>query len=149
YLKGHGVRSVDANDPITGDTLFPIASCTKGFTTVALAILADEGKLSFDDPVRKHLPFFRLGDPLADREGTLPDLVCHRSGRGPHEMVWFRPPGGPRKPGRRAGRLPPNKPFRSTFQYQSTMFTAAGLTAAAVSGTSWDSFVQKRLLNPL
>src|SRR5437879_5441856 len=39
YLKGHGVKEISGNDPVTPDTLFPIASCTKGFTTTAMALL--------------------------------------------------------------------------------------------------------------
>src|SRR5579872_3039047 len=74
YLKGHGTREVGGKDSVTPDTLFPIASCTKAFTTTAMAVLADEGKLAWDDPVRKHVPFFRLSDPLADANVTLRDL---------------------------------------------------------------------------
>src|SRR4051794_19272853 len=92
YLKGHGLREVGGTEPVTPDTLFPIASCTKGFTTAALAILADEGKLDWDDPVRRHVPFFRLSDPLADREVRLRDLACHRTGLGGHDFLWYRSP---------------------------------------------------------
>src|SRR5438874_1350192 len=52
YLKGFGVRSVEARDPVTPDTLFPIGSCSKAFTTTSLAMLVDEGKVGWDDPVR-------------------------------------------------------------------------------------------------
>ena len=51
---------------MTPDTIFPLASCTKAFTTTAMAMLVDEGKMSWDDPVRKHVPYFHLSDPLAD-----------------------------------------------------------------------------------
>src|SRR5262245_24733135 len=53
YLKGFGVRDVGTKLPVTADTVFPIASCTKSFTAHALALLVDEGKLDWDDPVRK------------------------------------------------------------------------------------------------
>jgi len=149
YLKGHGVRAAGGKDPVTPDTLFPIASCTKAFTTTALAILVDEGKLSWDDPVRKHVPFFRLADPLADRDVTLRDLVCHRTGLGNHDLLWYRSPWTQEESIRRAGLLPLDRPFRTAFQYQSTMFTAAGLAAAKAAETSWSDFVQKRLLDPL
>src|ERR1700676_752275 len=80
YLKGHGVRELDGKDPITPDTLFPLASCSKAFTTTALAMLIDDGKLAWDDPVRKHVAFFHLADPLADGDVRLRDLLCHRTG---------------------------------------------------------------------
>ena len=66
YLRGHGFRSIDDNAKVTPDTLFPIASCTKSFTTAAMALLVDEGKMSWDDPPRKYVPYFHLSDPLVD-----------------------------------------------------------------------------------
>jgi CubicO group peptidase (beta-lactamase class C family) len=149
YLKGHGLREVVGKDPVTPDTLFPIASCTKAFTTTAMAILVDEGKLRWDDPVRKHVPFFRLSDPLANREVTLRDLVCHRTGLAGHDLLWYRSPWSQEEVIRRAGLLPLDRPFRSAFQYQSTMFTAAGLAVASAAKTPWADFVQKRLFDPL
>src|SRR5689334_10207594 len=62
YLKGFGVKDVNTKQPVTPDTLFAIGSTTKAFVTAAMAMLADDGKLSWDDPVRKHLPYFRLSD---------------------------------------------------------------------------------------
>jgi CubicO group peptidase (beta-lactamase class C family) len=149
YLRGHGVRDLGTKEPVTPDTLFPIASCTKAFTTTALAILVDEGKLAWDDPVRKHVPYFHLSDPRADREVTLRDLVCHRTGLRGHDLLWYRSPWSQEEIIHRVGRLPLDKPFRGAFQYQSTMFTVAGHAVAAASGLSWADFVQKRLLDPL
>src|SRR5262249_20090088 len=125
YLKGHGVRDVTTKDPVTPDTLFSIASCTKAFTTTAMAILIDEGKMAWDDPVRKHVPFFHLSDSLADKEIVLRDLVCHRTGLRGHDMLWFHSPWTQEEQVRKLALLPLDKPFRSAFQYQSTMFVAA------------------------
>jgi CubicO group peptidase (beta-lactamase class C family) len=149
YLEGHGVRDVARRDPVTPDTLFPLASCTKGFTTTALAILADEGKLTWDDPVSKHVPFFHLSDPLADREVRLRDLLCHRTGLREHVFLWYHSPLSQEETIRRAGLLPLDRPFRSTFQYQSTMFTTTGFVVRSAARMPWDEFVQKRLLDPL
>jgi CubicO group peptidase (beta-lactamase class C family) len=149
YLKGHGVRRLGRPEPVTPDTLFPIASCTKAFTTAAMAVLADEGKMAWDDPVRKHLPWFHLADPRADRLVTLRDLLTHRTGLRSHDLLWYRSPWTQEEIIRRAGRLPLDKPFRGAFQYQSTMFTAAGHAVAAAAGTPWADFVRKRLLEPL
>jgi CubicO group peptidase (beta-lactamase class C family) len=149
YLKGHGLREVGGKAPVTPDTLFPIASCTKGFTATAMAVLVDEGKLAWDDPVRKHVPFFRLADPLADREVRLRDLVCHRTGLAGHDMLWYRAPWTQEEAIRRAGKLPLDRPFRSAFQYQSTMFAAAGYAVQSAARTPWSDFVHQRLLDPL
>jgi CubicO group peptidase (beta-lactamase class C family) len=149
YLRGHGVRCVEDGAKVTPDTLFPIASCTKSFTTTAMALLVDEGKMRWDDPPRQYVPYFHLSDPFVDREVTLRDLVTHRTGLRDHHMLWYRSPWTQEEIIRRAGRLPLDKPFRTTFQYQSTMFTVAGFAVARASGLSWADFVQKRLLNPL
>jgi CubicO group peptidase (beta-lactamase class C family) len=149
YLKGHGLRAVGSDRPVTPDTVFPLASCTKGFTTTLLAMLVDEGKIRWDDPVRKHLPWFRLADPLADREVTLRDLITHRTGLRGHDLLWYRSPLKQEELVRRAGLLPLDKPFRTTFQYQSTMFTAAGLAAGETAKTTWADLVRKRIFEPL
>jgi CubicO group peptidase (beta-lactamase class C family) len=64
-------------------------------------------------------------------------------------LLWYRSPWTQEDIIRRAGRLPLDKPFRTTFQYQSTMFTVAGFAVAKASGLSWSDFVQRRLLDPL
>ena len=88
YLKGYGVREKGKDDKVTPDTVFPIASCSKAFTATAIAMLADEGKLKWDDKVREHLDYFRLSDELADREVTIRDLLCHRTGMPRHDLLW-------------------------------------------------------------
>ncbi len=75
-------------EKVTPDTVFPIASCTKAFTATAVAMLDEEGKLKWDDKVHDHLDYFRLSDELADREVTLRDLLCHRTGMPRHDMLW-------------------------------------------------------------
>lgn len=149
YLKGHGVRSIEDGTKVTPDTLFPIASCTKSFTTAAMALLVDQGKMRWDDPPGKFVPYFHLSDPLVDREVTLRDLVTHRTGLRDHLLLWYRSPVPQKERIQRFAHLPLDKPFRTSFQYQSTMFTVAGLAVAEASGMSWDDFVRKRLLDPL
>lgn len=149
YLKGLGVKDIGTRAPVTADTLFPIGSCTKAFTTTAMAMLVDEGKMSWDDPVRKHLDFFHLADPLADANVTLRDLVTHRTGLASNDLLWYRAPWSPEEVVRRIGLVKPVHSFRSKFQYQTTMFTAAGLAVGRASGRPWADFIQKRILDPL
>src|SRR5262245_43495267 len=80
FVGGVGVRVLGKPDQVTDDTVFPFASCTKAMTATLIANLADEQVLSWDDPVRKHLPNFHLSDPTADAAVTLRDLMCHRTG---------------------------------------------------------------------
>jgi len=149
YLAGHGVKELGGKAAVTPDTLFPLGSCTKAFTTTAMAMLVDEKRMGWDDPVRKHVPFFRLSDPLADSQVTLRDLVTHRTGLAPHDLLWYHADWTGEEAVRRVGRLPLDRPFRTTFQYQTTMFTAAGLAVASASKTSWADLIEKRLFAPL
>jgi CubicO group peptidase (beta-lactamase class C family) len=149
YLKGHGVREAGRNGPVTPDTQFPLASCSKAFTTALVGILADDGKLSWDDPVRKHLPDFHLSDPAADALVALRDLGSHRTGLAGHDLLWYRAPWSQAEMIKRARKLPLARPFRTEMQYQSVMYVALGHAAARAGGKSWAELVEERLLKPL
>ena len=95
YSKGFGVRSLNNKLPMTSETLIGIASNSKGFTCTALAILADEGKLNWDDKVTKFLPDFKMYDDYVTQELTIKDLVTHRAGLGLGQGdLMFFPEGG-------------------------------------------------------
>lgn len=148
FLSG-GVKALGGEDPVTSDTLFGIGSVTKGVTTVALALLVDEGKMRWDDPVRAYVPSFRLQDPLADAQVTLRDLVCHRTGLSRHELLWYGAPWGRAEVIRRIGLVAPSTPFRSRYEYQNIMYLIAGEAVAQAAGCSWEEFVKTRLFDPL
>lgn len=149
YLRGHGVKELGRRDPVTPGTVFPLASCTKAFTVTALGMLADDGKLSWDDPVRKHLPNFKLADPLASADVTLRDLLCHRTGIAAHDLLWYHRPWSLEERLRRVSRLEPSHRFRAEFEYQVVLFGAAGLAGARAAGMSWEELVRSRVLQPL
>jgi CubicO group peptidase (beta-lactamase class C family) len=150
--KGYGVRRAGEEAPVDAETLFGIASNTKAFTCAALSILADEGRLSWDDPVTKHLPGFQMWDPWVTREVTVRDLVTHRAGLGlgQGDLMWWPPTTHTRAEVVRGIRwLKPASSFRSRYAYNNVMYVAAGELLAAVSGRSWDDFVRERILSPL
>jgi len=149
YLAGHGLRELGKPDRVTPDTVFPLASCGKGFTTALLAQLVDEKKLAWDDPVRKHLNDFHLSDPLADGDIRIDDLVTHRTGVAPHDLLWYKAAWDQDEMIRRLAFLPLDKPFRTTMQYQSIMYVAAGKAVGQAAGVPWGDLVQQRLLKPL
>ncbi len=149
YLNGVGVRELGAQRPVTPDTLFAIGSCTKAFTATALAILVEEGKVDWDDPVRKHLPWFRLDDPLADRDVRLCDLLCHRIGLASHDMLWYGAPWSIEESVRRMAFLERSTSFRSTYEYNNLAYLAAGLAIETIAKKPWHLFVQERLFKPL
>jgi CubicO group peptidase (beta-lactamase class C family) len=78
--RGFGVRKLGEPATVDAHTLFAIASNTKAFTAAALAILVDEGKLSWDDRVVDRLPGFQMADPFVTREMRVRDLWVHRRG---------------------------------------------------------------------
>jgi CubicO group peptidase (beta-lactamase class C family) len=152
YARGFGVRRVGEPAMVDADTLFAIGSNTKAFTTAALAILVDEGKLRWDDKVIDYLPDFRLADPWVTREFTIRDLLTHRSGLGlgAGDLLFVPRTDFSRGEIVRALRhLKPVSSFRSEFAYDNLLYGVAGEVVAAASGRSWEDFVTERILAPL
>jgi CubicO group peptidase (beta-lactamase class C family) len=149
YIQGFGVREGGRADLVTPDTLFAIGSVTKSFTATAIAMLVDDGKMAWDDPVRKHIEFFRLSDPLANEHVTIRDLLAHRTGLGRHDILWYRSPWEREELIRRMGRVALEHSFRSKHAYQNLMYLAAGYAAGRAAGSTWERLVKKRLLDPL
>ncbi len=148
-LKGYGRRSTDAKDVVTPDTVFPLASCTKQFTTALLAMLVDDGSLDWDDPVKKHFPEFKLSDPNANAMLTVRDLVTHRTGLASHDLLWYRAPWNIEHTLKQVPLLPLDYPFRSGYRYNSITFMAAGRVAEKCGKKKWEELVRERLLDPL
>jgi CubicO group peptidase (beta-lactamase class C family) len=150
--KGYGVRRQGESAPVTAHSLFRIASNTKAFTTAALAMLVDEGKIRWDDPVTQHMPSFQLYDPYVTREMTIRDLLTHRSGLGlgAGDLMFF-PPGdlGRDEIIRRLRFIKPATSFRSAYAYDNLLYIVAGQLIPAVTGKSWDDFVRDRIFTPL
>jgi CubicO group peptidase (beta-lactamase class C family) len=89
YAKGYGVRKLGDPAAVNEKTLFAIGSASKAFTAAAIAMLVDEGKVKWDDPVTKHLPGFQLFDPYATRELSVRDILSHRSGLERGDLLWY------------------------------------------------------------
>ncbi len=146
---GVGVRRLPNGDPVTEATQFAIASTTKAMTTTLLAMLVDEGRLRWDDPVRRHLPWFQLADPYAAANVAVRDLVCHRTGLSRNDMLWYRSDWGRAEIVQRAGRVDLAAGFREKYQYNNIMYMAAGLVIEAITGQSWEQVIRERLFEPL
>jgi CubicO group peptidase (beta-lactamase class C family) len=150
--KGYGVKRMGTTEAVDARTLFAIASNTKAFTAAALGLLVQDGKLSWDDPVMRHLPTFQMYDPYVSREMTIRDLLTHRSGLGLGEgdLLYFPPSTFSRKEIVEKVRfLRPASSFRSKYAYDNILYIVAGEVVAAVSGQPWEAFVRDRLLVPL
>ncbi len=152
YAKGYGVRELGKPGQVDADTLFQIGSNTKAFTTAALALLIDEGKLHWDDKVIDYLPQFRMQDPYVTREFTIRDLLTHRSGlgMGAGDLMFFPATDFSRDEIIHGLRyLKPVSGFRSKFDYDNLLYMVAGQIIPAVTGRSWEDFVTQRILEPL
>lgn len=152
YAGGAGVAAKGSSQRVDADTLFQIGSVSKAFTAAALAVLADEGKLAWDDPVIDYLPEFRMHDPWVTREFTIRDLLTHRSGLplGAGDLLMFPDGTGTVDDVIRAMRFfVPETSFRSTFAYDNLLYVIAGEVVARVAGMSFEDFVEQRVMQPL
>ena len=153
YAKGHGVRSLANKKDMNENTLVGVASNSKGFTCFALAMLVDEGKLNWDDKVRKHIPEFQLYDAWVTAQFTVRDLVTHRSGMGlgAGDLMFF-PEGNDftsKDVIKNVKHLKPVSSFRSEFMYNNNMFIIAGEVLKRVSGLSWEEFIETKIMKPV
>src|SRR5215510_8084776 len=153
HSKGYGVRSLNTKQPMDENTLIAIGSNTKAFTTVALGILVDEGKLKWDDRVRDYIPEFKLYNPYVSEEFTIRDLLTHRSGMGlgAGDLMFFPDSSDFNLKDilYNLRFLKPVSGFRTKYDYDNNLYIVAGEVVARVSGKSWDDFVQERILTPL
>jgi CubicO group peptidase (beta-lactamase class C family) len=149
YAKGYGVRKLGDPAPVDEKTLFAIGSASKAFTAASIAMLVDEGKVKWDDPVTKHLSGFQLFDPYATRELSVRDVLSHRSGLERGDLLWYGSSYDRDEVVRRVRYLKPGWSFRSRFGYQNIMFLTAGQIIPRVTGKSWDDFVRDRIFTPL
>ncbi len=149
YAKGFGVKELGKPDAVTPDTLFGIASNSKAFTTAAMAILVDEKKMSWDDPVRKYVDYFHLDDPCADSLVTLRDIVSHRTGLSRHDELWDNTNWSREQVIRAIGHVKLSKPIRTAYQYNNIMFMTAGEAVATAAKMPWNDFVRTRIFEPL
>jgi CubicO group peptidase (beta-lactamase class C family) len=147
--KGYGVRRLGEPAPVDAKTLFGIASNTKVFTAVALGLLVEEGKIEWDAPVVRYLPWFQMSDPYVTRELSIRDLLVHRSGLGlgAGDLLWWPPSTYDRKEiARRLRHLPLATSFRSAYAYDNVLYLIAGEVIETISGQSWEDFVSARIL---
>lgn len=147
--KGYGVRKLGEAAPVDARTLFGIASNTKAFTATALGLLVEEGRLTWDARVIDYLPWFRMSDPYVTHEMTIRDLLVHRSGLGlgAGDLLWWPASTYNRHEiARRIRYLPLKTSFRSAYAYDNVLYLVAGEVIEAVSGQSWEDFVQSRIL---
>lgn len=150
--RGWGLREQGKPAKVDAKTLFAIASNTKAFTAASLSILADEGKLSLDDRVTDHLPWFRMSDPYVTREMRVRDLLAHRSGLGLGAgdlLYWPGTDYSTEEVARRLKDVPLTGSFRGQYAYDNILYGVAQLVIEEVSGQTYAQFLQQRIFDPL
>ena len=151
WMKGYGVREAGKHGEVDENTLFIIASNSKLFTGTALAKLDHEQKLSLNDRVVRHLPWFRMYDSLTTQLATIRDMLCHRVGTKTFQgdftfwnstlpsdsIIW------------KMRYLKPSGEFRQDYGYCNSGFLVAGQVLRKVTGSSWEDYVRDYILQPL
>ncbi|UZK65376.1 serine hydrolase [Sphingomonas sp. M1-B02] len=149
--RGWGERKLGDKAKVDERTIFQTGSTGKAMTAAALAILVDEGKIAWDDPVIKHIPWFRMYDAWVTREMTVRDLLVHRSGLGLGQgdlMFVPRTHLTRKQTVERIAFLKPRTSFRSSYAYDNVLYAVAGQLIEEVTGKSWEVFIRERLLRP-
>lgn len=153
YEKGFGVKSFDTKEKVDEHTNFAIASNSKAFTTAALAMLVEEGKIKWTDKVVDHIPEFKMYNAYVTENFNIQDLLTHRSGLGLGigDLMWI--PGGSNFTiDDLLGSFQyfePESAFRTKFDYDNLLYVVAGELIARESGMSWEDFITKRIFKPL
>lgn len=153
HSKGYGLVDITTKQAVNENTNFQIASNTKAFTTTALAILEEEGKLKWTDKVIDHIPEFKMYDDYVTDNFNILDLLTHRSGLGlgVGDLMFF-PDGTDFTIQDVVSCFQYFKPvsaFRTQFDYDNLLYMVAGEVIARASGMSYELFVQKRIIEPL
>jgi CubicO group peptidase (beta-lactamase class C family) len=150
FLKGFGTKAIHEKDPVTPETIFPLASLTKTFTVMVVAKLVEEGKLQWDDKVRKYYPEFKIADETASDEFTIRDLLSHRSGLPGFALDTFLELGWSEAETLQVlDKIPLTHSFRQAYDYQNIFPGIAGIIIERVTGKPLSEVYQTYLFRPL
>lgn len=147
--EGFGYRDLEAKTKADGKTLFGIGSCSKAFTSMCLTMLADEGKLDWNESVKTYLPDFELQDKVAEENATAIDLMTHRIGLPRHDLSWMGATESRAELFARLKHLEPTEQFRNAWQYQNFMYMTAGMLGGKLHGGTWEEMLEERIFKPL
>ena len=148
--KGYGYRDYMNKLPVTENTVFPIASCSKTFTTALMGIAEKDGKIQLNKPVHQYFPQFQLYTDQLTRQVTAVDMLSHRTGSAAHDWAWTFNTNFPEDVYlKRIKYHEPFAPLRTQFQYSNFMFFALSVLSGKLYKTTWNDLVCKKLFQPL
>ena len=151
WTGGYGKLDLDRKAKVDDESIFFLASISKGFTACAIGLLVDEQVLSWDDPVVDHMPWFKTPDPWVTQHSTVKDLLCHRSGwiTFDGDLLWYGSNYDQKEILSRHSAEPTSYGFRNGYGYSNLMFIAAAQLIEEVSGKTWDEFITEHIILPL
>jgi len=149
FAKGYGYRDYEKKLPLTTQTMFTIASNTKLFTAVAAGMLVEEGKLTWDRPIKESVPTIEFYNSTLNNTITLRDMLAHRTGITRHDSIWYKSDYSTKELFERLKYLEPKESPRQIFLYNNMMYAGAGYAIELQSGKPWAEFVRDRILRPL
>lgn len=145
-----GVLNLRTSQPATPDSLFQIGSITKVWTATLVMQLVDDGLLDLDEPVRKHLPDFRVADEEVSRTVTPRHLLAHTSGiDGDLFLDTGRGDDCLEKYVAAMAELTQVHPLGATMSYGNSGYVLLGRLVEVLRGKTWDEVLRERLLAPL
>ena len=149
HQGAYGLSDVEKELPMTEETRFAMASVTKSFTAMSVALLVDQGKLEWDKPVRDYMPEFVLDDAYATQHITVRDMLSHRTGMPRHDFAAWRLDLPRAEFIKRLKHLKFSASFRERFQYNNLMYYATAYLVEKVAGQRWEDFMQEQVFSPL
>jgi CubicO group peptidase (beta-lactamase class C family) len=153
HAKGYGIANLKTGQKVNEHTQFGVASNSKAFTTAALGMLIDEGKLKWDDKVTDFIPNFKMYNPYVTEDFTIRDLLTHRSGLGlgAGDLMMFPDGSNFTKADiiHNLRYLKQVSSFRSKYDYDNNLYIVAGEVIAKASGMTWEDFIEQKIMKPL
>jgi len=149
HQAAYGLRDAEANLPMSLDTCFPIASITKSFTAMCIALLVDEAKLGWDTPIRDYAPEFILNDAYATQHVTIRDVLSHRTGMAGHFWSSYRLDITASEFVNRLKYLKFGMSFREKWHYNNTLYIAIAYLVEKLANQDWQDFLHERIFSPL
>lgn len=153
FTRGYGLSSIKTGTPVDENTLFGIASNSKAFTAAAIGILVDQGKLAWDDKLKKYISEFKMYDSFVTREFTIRDMLTHRSGLGLGAGDLMHNPDSSNFTIKdiiySLRYIKPETSFRSHYAYDNIFYLLAAEVIARVSGMSWQDFIESYIMKPI
>ncbi|HEY95383.1 MAG TPA: serine hydrolase [Dehalococcoidia bacterium] len=152
YLAGYGVTNVEHPSPVTPQTVFDLASCSKSFTALAILLLENDGLLNLDAPIGGYLPDLRFADPGAENIITVRNLLNHTSGLPgvfSEPLAFHTGEDAMTNLVMAMNKVHLNRPAGSSFEYSNMNYSLLGVIIENTSTQKFEDFMQDKIFSPL